>query len=43
MSVKKSVLETKTNKELEVYLIEGNRFIPEARLYAFENINHNKP
>jgi len=36
MSVKKSALETKTNKELEEYLKEGNRFIPEARLYAFE-------
>ncbi|SFN99732.1 hypothetical protein SAMN05421741_11635 [Paenimyroides ummariense] len=36
MSVKKSILETKTNKELEEYLKEGNRFIPEARLYAFE-------
>lgn len=36
MSVKKSALETKTNKELEEYLKEGNRFIPEARLCAFE-------
>ena len=36
MSVKKSVLETKTNKELEEYLKNGNRFIPEARMYAFE-------
>lgn len=36
MSVKKSVLETKTNKELEEYLKDGNRFIPEARMYAFE-------
>lgn len=36
MSVKKSVLETKTNKDLEEYLKEGNRFIPESSLYAFE-------
>lgn len=36
MSVKKSVLETKTDKELEEYIKEGNRFIPEANILAFE-------
>ncbi|MBA5791984.1 hypothetical protein H1R17_03645 [Flavobacterium sp. xlx-214] len=36
MSVRKSVLETKTNTELEEYIKKGNRFVPEASLYAFE-------
>lgn len=36
MSVKKSVLEAKTDKELEEYIKEGNRFVPEANILAFE-------
>jgi hypothetical protein len=36
MSVKKSVLETKSDRELEEYIKEGNRFIPEANILAFE-------
>src|SRR5690606_918831 len=36
MSVKKSVLETKTDRELEEYNKEGNRFVPEANILAFE-------
>ena len=36
MSVKKSVLEAKTDRELEEYIKEGNRFVPEANLLAFE-------
>lgn len=35
-SVKESVLENKTEKELEEYIEEGNRFVPEASLLAFE-------
>jgi hypothetical protein len=36
MSVKKSVLETKTDRELEEYIKEGNRFVPEANILAYE-------
>ena len=36
MSVKNSVLETKSDKELEEYIKEGNRFVPEATVLAFE-------
>lgn len=36
MSVKKSVLEAKTDKELEEYIKEGNGFVPEANILAFE-------
>ncbi|MBF0694663.1 MAG: hypothetical protein IR153_06360 [Flavobacterium sp.] len=36
MSVKKSVLELKSDKELEEYITEGNRFVPEARVLAYE-------
>lgn len=36
MSVKKSVLEQKTNTELEKYIVPESRFVPEAIRYAFE-------
>lgn len=36
MSVKKSVLETKTNTELEEYIKKDNRFVLEANIYAYE-------
>ncbi|PVH25497.1 hypothetical protein [Sphingobacterium corticibacter] len=36
MNVKKSVLENKTDQELEQYLKEGNRFVPQANQYALE-------
>ena len=36
MSVKKSTLESKSNQELEGYIKEGNRFVKEANIYAFE-------
>lgn len=36
MSIKKSVLEAKTDRELEEYIKDGNRFVPEANLLAFE-------
>lgn len=36
MNVKKEVLESKTDKELEKYLIEGNQFVHEANKLAFE-------
>jgi hypothetical protein len=36
MTVKKSVLEAKSNQELEEYIKEGNRFVPEAKIYAYE-------
>lgn len=36
MTVKKSVLETKPDRELEEYIKEGNRFVPEANILAFE-------
>lgn len=34
--VSKSVLRKLSNKELEAYLQEGNRFVPEAVQVAFE-------
>ncbi len=36
MNVKQSVLEAKADKELEEYIKEGNRFVPEANRLAFE-------
>lgn len=36
MSVKKTVLEQKTNTELEKHIVPKNRFVPEAIRYAFE-------
>ena len=36
MNVKKSILETKSNRELEEYIKEGNKFVPEANILAFE-------
>ena len=36
MSVNKRLLEEKTNQELEKYIEAGNRFVPEANLYAYE-------
>lgn len=36
MNVKKSVLESKSDKELEEYIREENRFVPEANILAFE-------
>lgn len=34
--MKKNVLEKLTDRELEKYIEEGNRFVPEANRYAFE-------
>ena len=36
MSVNKGILEKKTNQELEQYIQAGNRFVPEANVYAYE-------
>lgn len=36
MSVKKSALEAKSDKELELYLKENSKFVPQAKIYAFE-------
>lgn len=36
MSVNKKLLEEKSNQELEKYIEEGNRFVPEANLYAYK-------
>ena len=36
MSVKKSALEKLSDKELEKYIVEGNKFVPEANIYAYE-------
>ena len=36
MSVNKRLLEEKSNQELEKYIEVGNRFVPEASLYAYE-------
>lgn len=36
MNVKRSVLEAKTDKELEAYIQKGKRFVPEANILAFE-------
>ncbi len=36
MSVNKRLLEEKSNQELEKYIEEGNRFVPEANLYAYK-------
>ena len=36
MSVNKRLLEEKTNQELEKYIEIGNRFVPEANIYAYE-------
>ena len=36
MNVKRSVLENKSDKELEAYIKQGNRFVPEANIYAYE-------
>ena len=36
MSVNKRLLEQKSNQELEKYIDIGNRFVPQANLYAYE-------
>lgn len=36
MSVNKRLLEEKTNQELEKYIEIGNRFVPQANIYAYE-------
>ncbi|KQR94182.1 hypothetical protein ASG01_15475 [Chryseobacterium sp. Leaf180] len=36
MSVNKRLLEQKSNQELEKYIEIGNRFVPQANLYAYE-------
>lgn len=36
MSVKKSVLQSKRDVELQKYLLTGNTYVPEAVAYAFE-------
>lgn len=36
MSVSRKILEEKSNQELEKYIEPGNRFVPEANLYAYE-------
>jgi len=36
MNIKRSRLEEKSNKELEEYIKEGNKFVPEATIYAYE-------
>ena len=36
MSVKKSALEAKSDKELELYLKENSKFVPQAKICAFE-------
>ncbi|WP_373748045.1 hypothetical protein [Kaistella sp.] len=36
MSVNKRLLEQKSNQELEKYVEIGNRFVPQANLYAYE-------
>lgn len=36
MSVNKRLLEEKSNQELEKYIEIGNRFVPEANIYAYE-------
>lgn len=36
MSVNRRLLEQKSNQELEKYVKTGNRFVPEASLYAYE-------
>lgn len=36
MSVKRKVLEAKTDKELEYYLQEENKFVPQANQFAYE-------
>ncbi len=36
MSVNKKILEEKSNQELEQYIKAGNRFVPEANIYAYE-------
>ena len=40
MSVKKSALEKLSDKELEKYIAEGNKFVPEANIYAYEILKH---
>lgn len=36
MSVKRKILEAKTDKELEIYLQEDTRFVPQAIQFAYE-------
>lgn len=36
MSVNKRLLEKKSDQELEKYIEEGNRFVPEANIFAYE-------
>ncbi|MDP9957742.1 hypothetical protein J2X97_003414 [Epilithonimonas hungarica] len=36
MSVNRKILEEKSNQELEKYIEAGNRFVPDANLYAYE-------
>ena len=36
MSVNRKLLEKKSNQELEKYIVVGNRFVPDANLYAYE-------
>jgi len=36
MSVDKKILEAKTNQELEDYIKPESKYVPEARIYAFE-------
>lgn len=36
MSVNKRLLEKKSDQELEKYIEEGNRFVPEANIFSYE-------